>query len=447
MEPQIQYCTTSDGVSIAYVRAGSGVPFVRSPNIWSNIGLYSRYLEAPTPGRDTIILDSRGTGASQRDIHQVSLETRLLDLEAVVDHLRLDRFVLYGAAHGGPSAIAYQARHPARVSHLILSNSYAQGTAYYQRAPIMRALASIEPMATDEWTFYTHTAARFVLANATPEAVEGLANAFRDAVSPEVLVLYREESRRIDVSNLLGEITCPTLIQHEKSSPFSVEELSRQLASKIPGARLMTVERIDDAVRAAVDEFIGVPAAPEASRTTTAYAFRTILFTDIEANTELLQRVGDERWRALLREHEAITRAQLSGHGGTEVKHTGDGFMASFGSAAKALECAIALQQAFAKRDAASEHALRVRIGVNAGEPIAEEHPGGQSDLFGTAVTMAARIMGQAQGGEVLVSDLVRQLVAGKGFLFADRGETVLRGFEEPVRLWQLRLAHDENPM
>jgi class 3 adenylate cyclase len=169
-----------------------------------------------------------------------------------------------------------------------------------------------------------------------------------------------------------------------------------------------------------------------------AAGLRTILFTDIEANTELLQRLGDDAWRGLLREHERTIREQLTAHGGDEVKHTGDGFMAAFASATGALECATALQRAFAERNAAAEHPLRVRIGVNAGEPIAEDR-----DLFGTAVTMAARIMGEAKGGEVLVSDVVRQLVAGKGFLFADRGEAPLRGFDDPVRLYQLRLPED----
>jgi len=157
----------------------------------------------------------------------------------------------------------------------------------------------------------------------------------------------------------------------------------------------------------------------------------TILFTDMERNTELLQRLGDDRWRALLREHERITRAQLAAHGGNEIKTTGDGFMASFASAVSALECALALQQAFADRNARAEHAIVIRCGLNAGEPIAEE-----DDLFGTAVTVAARITAEAAGGEVLVSDVVRQLVAGRGFDFEDRGLRPLRGFDAPVRLW-----------
>jgi len=133
----------------------------------------------------------------------------------------------------------------------------------------------------------------------------------------------------------------------------------------------------------------------------------------------------------LLREHERITRGRLAAHGGREIKTTGDGFMASFASTARALQCALSLQQAFGERKVGAEAAIVVRCGLNAGEPIAEDN-----DLFGTAVTLAARVMGEAAGGEVLVSDVIRQLVAGKGFRFEERGARHLKGFDEPVRLW-----------
>ena len=133
-----------------------------------------------------------------------------------------------------------------------------------------------------------------------------------------------------------------------------------------------------------------------------------------------------------------MVREALKVHGGAEVKTMGDGFMASFGSATKALECAIAIQSAFAERNESAEEAIKVRIGVNAGEPIAEDDPGGRGVLFGTAVNMAARVAAKAESGEILASNVVREPVAGKGFLFNDRGETELRGFEDPVRLYEV---------
>jgi class 3 adenylate cyclase len=205
-----------------------------------------------------------------------------------------------------------------------------------------------------------------------------------------------------------------------------------------------------EAVASAIDEFLGEGEEPaHAAEAPEAGAFRTILFTDMEGSTLLTQRLGDAKARAVLREHERITREALRVHGGAEVKTMGDGFMACFTSATRALECAIALQRAFAEHNAAllrqaqDAHTepveVRIRIGLNAGEPIAEDE-----DLFGTAVNMAARIAAKAEGGEILTSDVVRQLVAGKGFLFSDRGDVALRGFEDPVRLYDVRWRESE---
>ena len=163
-------------------------------------------------------------------------------------------------------------------------------------------------------------------------------------------------------------------------------------------------------------------------------AFHTILFTDVEGSTALTQRLGDAKARDALRAHERIVREALKSHGGSEVKALGDGFMASFPSATHALECAIAMQKVFAEHNQTAGEPIRVRIGLNAGEPIAEAE-----DLFGTAVNLAARIAAQAAGGEILVANVVRELAAGKGFAFADRGSVTLRGFEDPVRLYEVR--------
>jgi class 3 adenylate cyclase len=160
----------------------------------------------------------------------------------------------------------------------------------------------------------------------------------------------------------------------------------------------------------------------------------TILFTDMESSTSLTGRLGDEGAHELVRAHNRIVRDALNRHGGSQIKHTGDGIMASFGSAAEALECAVAIQMAVASRNEDAETPFRVRIGLNAGEPVEEE-----SDLFGTSVQLAARIRDRAQPGQILVSNVVRELVAGRPFLFSDRGHADLKGFDEPVRLFELR--------
>jgi class 3 adenylate cyclase len=178
-----------------------------------------------------------------------------------------------------------------------------------------------------------------------------------------------------------------------------------------------------------INKFLGNPelSAPAPGRSNT---LATVLFTDLVGHSEMMSRLGDERGRDVLREHEAITREVLKVNGGTEVKTMGDGFMASFGSVTKAVECAIALQRAFVDHQG---EPLSVRVGLNAGEPIEED-----GDLFGATVILASRIAAKAGAGEILVADTVRGLCSGKGFLFADRGEFVAKGFEEPVRVYEV---------
>ena len=247
-----------------------------------------------------------------------------------------------------------------------------------------------------------------------------------------------------DVSDELVNVKAPTLVMHRQEIPLPDISVARELAAEIPDAQLAVLEGLAllpltpedlELVAGMFDEFIGEAQEAQAD----SGAFRTILFTDVEGSTSLTERLGDARARELLREHEQTTRGALKAHGGSEVKTMGDGFMASFSSATKALECAISLQQSFAQHNESANEPIKVRIGLNAGEPIAEDDPGGRGDLFGTAVNMAARIAAKAEGGEILASNVVRELVAGKEFLFADRGETELRGFEDPVKLFDVR--------
>jgi class 3 adenylate cyclase len=215
---------------------------------------------------------------------------------------------------------------------------------------------------------------------------------------------------------------------------------AQSLAKNIPGATLTVLEGSsiaptgpEDAALSALSEFLGEgPVATGASAEESGLT-HTVLFTDVEGSTALTERLGDARARDLLREHERITREALVAHGGSEIKTMGDGFMTSFGSATAALDCAIAIQKAFDARNASVDEPISVRIGLNAGEPISEDE-----DLFGTAVNMAARICAKAEGGQILAPIVVRELVAGKGFLLSDVGETELRGFEDPVRLYEV---------
>lgn len=169
-------------------------------------------------------------------------------------------------------------------------------------------------------------------------------------------------------------------------------------------------------------------------RTQAAQGLLTILFTDIEGSTALTQRVGDSEAQEILRVHDRVVREALRDNQGSEVKHTGDGIMASFSSASSALACALAIQQAFCDHNAEDpSEAIKVRIGINAGEPVVENQ-----DIFGTSVQLARRICDQAAPGQILASDLVRGLAAGKAFSFLAQGEMALKGFEESMTLYRL---------
>jgi class 3 adenylate cyclase len=162
-------------------------------------------------------------------------------------------------------------------------------------------------------------------------------------------------------------------------------------------------------------------------------AFRVILFTDMEGSTALNDRLGDERAIEILRTHNGVIRHALDLCQGREVKHTGDGIMASFTSASRAVECAIAIQRELAHQNDTADNPIHVRIGLSAGEPVEENR-----DLFGSAVQLAARICAEAHPGQILAPSVIRELCIGKGFLFADQGEHALRGFEEPRRIYEV---------
>jgi class 3 adenylate cyclase len=444
VRPQIRFVTTSDDVRIAYRTIGGGRPlvFVRGwvsdlEVQWQDVS-YRSFFQALARVRLIVQYDARGNGLSDRDVHNLSLDALLLDLEAVVDHLNLDTFDLYGQCFGGPIAIAYTAKHPRRVSNLILDGTYARGQ---DLAPPER-LAAIVTMIRTLWPEGVKTLDEMTVPEASRQKKPRVS--LSRSISAEVAAQLYSLGFRIDVTDLLPAIRIPTLVIHRAGSRAVRFRLGRELASLITHASFVPLEGTahnpweGDATRAlaAIGEFLGEELELEEPPATVAgfEAPATIMFTDMADSATITRRLGDAKAQELLRTHNRIVREGLMAHAGSEIKHTGDGIMASFPSATRAVDCAIAVQQAFAAYNESAELPVRVRIGLNSGEPMAEEE-----DLFGTAVQLAARVCAQAEPGQILTSDVVRQLVAGKGFLFADRGDVALRGFEDPVRLYEVR--------
>ena len=252
---------------------------------------------------------------------------------------------------------------------------------------------------------------------------------------------------QMDVADLLPQVKAPTLVLHRRELSVPQIDGVRGLAAGIPDARLALLEGDSvapyvgdvEAVVRAIDEFLAEDEKAAEPERLPSKDVHTILFTDMEGSTTLAYRLGDAAAQEVRRTHNTIVRDALNAQGGSEIKHTGDGIMASFSTASSALHCAIAIQQGVAHhKEEHPDSPLGVYIGLNAGEPIAED-----DDLFGTSVDLAARLVDHAQSGQIISSDVVRQLAAGKQFLFSDLGETALRGFEDPVRLYEVRWRED----
>ena len=445
LEPLIQYVRTTDGVRIACWELGDGAPFVAMPSTpfthtrreWE-IPECREWYQRLSRSRRLVRYDSRGFGLSDRRVADLSLEAHIFDLEAVVDRLGLGTFALFASGDSGMVAIAYAARHPEHVSHLLLWHSWARRTDVSQ-TPQTRAL--LTALMEQDWDVYTDTVARAYIGGGDDERVQEFASFYRECADAETLRRLAPVVYEWDVTPLVPQVRAPVLVLSRRKLPSVGVGIAMDLATGFHDARLVLLEGHsplpwiggDVALTLrAVSGFLGEEepgaAAPRSGGSV------TILFTDMESSTPLTGRLGDEGAQELVRAHNRMVREALRDYAGSEIKHTGDGIMASFGSAGEALECAAAIQRAVASRNEKAETPFRVCIGLNAGEPVEEE-----SDLFGTSVQLAARIRDRAQPGQILLSNVVRELVAGKPFLFSDRGHADLKGFDEPVRLFELR--------
>jgi class 3 adenylate cyclase/pimeloyl-ACP methyl ester carboxylesterase len=439
--PRIQYTRTVDGVSIAYYSVGEGLPIVFMPTLpFSHI---EHELKIPEwreayerLGRDRRLVryDARGTGLSDRSRVERDIDSMVLDLEAVVDKLGLERFALRAMFYAAGPAIAYAVRHPERVSHLLLFCGFSRFEDLNSSQ-----LAAVRSLVQRDWHLYSLTAAHVLLGWEQGAPAERAAEFIRESASPEAVTAIFDAE--YDVTDLLASVSVPALVQHRRGIPWLPIDVGFRLASGIPEARFEVLEGTSiapylgdsGAVLRGIDSFLD-DREPD-SKAPAAGGLQTIVFTDLQNQSDLIQRLGDERGRAVLRDHERLTRDAIRAGGGREIKSMGNGFMASFGSAQMALQSAIRLQREVESynQPRVVDEQLRLRVGINAGEPISEA-----DDLFGESVIATARIAAAAAGGEVLVANVVRELAAGKGFHFSPRGAEVLRGFEEPTELYEL---------
>ena len=439
--PETRYAR-SGKVSIAYQVLGEGPPdLVFVPGVISNVEYAWRlpalagWFGSLASFSRVIWFDKRGTGASDRVNEVPTLETRMDDVRAVMDHAGSEKAVLTGVSEGGPLSILFAATHPERASALILWGSGVKGVRAddYPWAPSFdEAIRAVEE-AADRWGRPDYCDE--VLGTVAPSLVgdEGFrrwwGSYMRLAASPASAAALLRMNMEIDVRHVLPVIRLPALILHRTDDRFVDVGASRYIAMRIPLARLVELPGSDhfawlgDTERALAEIKSFVAEIREGVEIERRLA--TVLFTDIVDSTQKAAELGDRRWSELIQDHHRRVRSELARFRGEELDTAGDGFFASFDGPARAIRCACAITKSV------RELGVEVRAGLHTGECEVMD-----GKIGGIAVHIGARVAAMAAPGEVLVSSTVRDLVAGSGIEFRDCGVVALKGVPGEWRLY-----------
>jgi class 3 adenylate cyclase len=363
------------------------------------------------------------------------LEELCSDVLAVADHLGLERFHLQAMDLATPIALAVAAEHPERVQRVVVWNASARGADL--TPPEFKALLSLGP---EHWQFVSEAIQARLLQWTNREIGASGAERLRAASDMDTLKRLVDAVETWDLLTVSSSVTAPVLLVHQRDGP--VANAPRELLGLLADARLVFVDSAAptrEELRP-VSKFLaeGVPVrwqvTADARRGATTTLFRTILFTDVVASTPMLTELKDAKMREVMRDHDDVLAAAVVGHGGRVIKTMGDAFMAEFSVPSAAVEAAIEAQRNICARFEGADVPVRLRIGINAGEPIDED-----GDLHGISVVIAKRLESAADASGILISDVVKQAVAGKEFEFEDRGLLALKGLDEPVRAWAVR--------
>ena len=394
---------------------------------------YARFRDRLAQFGRLILLDHRGLGLSDPVVPGTnpSLGDWSEDVRTVMDAADSRRAALIGIAEGGYGAAFYAATHPDRVSHLVLVNATPCSTEepFSSWGAGTRMFKLLDDSIEDDWGGNTSPVPLFAPSARNDDSYHAwITRSFRRSTSPAAAKALVDLQLRSDIRTVLPIVRVPTLVIHRAGNRWFTPEHGRYLAEHIPGARYVEVPGEDhvpylgdtEAIIAEIEEFVtGARREPVTDR-----VLATVLFTDIVTSTERAAEVGDTRWRELLDRHDELCRAEVENQHGILIKSTGDGILARFDGPGRAVNCAQRLNRQI---DALG---LQIRSGAHTGEV---ELRG--DDVGGIAVHIAARVMSYAGPGEVVVSRTVKDLTAGGGFTFVDRGEQALKGVPEP---WQL---------
>jgi pimeloyl-ACP methyl ester carboxylesterase len=430
----------SGSLSIAYQVLGDGpIDLVVVPGWISNIEVFwedphvARFFEGLASFTRLILFDKRGTGLSSRSTDAATLEERMDDMRLVLDTVGSSRAAVLGMSEGGAMCILFAATYPNRTEALITIGSYARRL----RAPDYpffstreEALAAVEAAAAD-WGGPVWADLRIPSVANDPIVMRWWAKFLRMSASAEAAVALQRMNLEIDVRHVLPMIQAPTLFLHAKDDRAVPVGASKQMAQKIPNANFVEINSGDhlpfydkpDEIIQNIQSFLTGSITPHLTETRVA----TLMFTDIVGSTEMAVNKGDRRFGDLLDVHHAAVRSELARYRGEEVNTAGDGFLATFDGPARAIKCAVAIKEALGAAG------ITCRIGLHTGE-CGVRH----GELHGVALHVAARVAASSPPGTVLVSQTVKDLVAGSGLGFEDAGLRTLKGLPDEWHLYKV---------
>ena len=443
--PEVRYARSGD-VNVAYAVLGEGPLDLVLVGGWvvSNLDLAwdgpaAEFFTRLAAFSRLILFDKRGTGLSDRMKGVADLETRMDDVRAVMDAAGSERAALMGISEGGPMTVLFAATYPERVAAAVLYASrvcYRQSDDYPWSSTLEESAAAIE-RAERRWR--TDEALDATLEELAPTVAHDASirrwwrRWLRTSVTPGAVAQYYSMYPGIDVRHVLPAVGVPTLVLHRRDDDSIAFDEGRYAAARIPGAEFVELPGRDHAwfvdpeqITAPVERFLrelwerGEWEAVETER-----VLATVLFTDIVGSTTRAAELGDRHWREQLERHHALVRRQLVRYQGRELDTAGDGVFAAFDGPARAIRCARAIATAVA------ELGLEIRAGLHTGECEVVD-----GKMAGIAVHIGARVAAAAGPGEVVVSSTVKDLVAGSGIAFRDRGPVELKGIPGEWRLY-----------
>jgi class 3 adenylate cyclase len=432
--PETRYAKSGD-LRIAYQVIGNGpLDLVFVPGFVSNIDHFwdepviADFFRRLTSFSRLILFDKRGTGLSDRVGNIPTLEERMDDLRAVMDAARSRTAAVCGLSEGGPMAVLFAATYPERVSALVLYGAFARFSRWVMSPEHFEA--SLKRLDRTWGTGERSTA--YAPSRASDETFRHWwARHERVAASPTAALALMRMNNDIDVRHVLPSVRVPTLVLHRADDLIIPVEAGRDLGRHIPGARYVELPGRDhfpwagDTTRLAdeIEEFLtGERSAVDLDR-----VLATVLFTDIVNSTTQARALGDRAWRDILEQHHRIVRREIARFRGREVKSLGDGFLVTFDGPARAIRCALAVQ------DGVRALGIQVRSGLHTGEIEVTD-----GDVSGIAVHIASRVADLAQAGEVIVSATVRDLVAGSNIVFGEGRSHAVKGLSEELRVFRV---------